>query len=118
MLIPNHPSNSNTALPQQNPQIPETDESYAPKTKTPEVMHVLASIGLVMISYFIFQSLLKTVIGIAPILGIAGIAGFLSHAAYLYHSSKPRQILLWILWGHSCLLIAASIALFQRRMFP
>ena len=101
------------------PAIPSNEEyleAYVPKTKTPEFMHVLASVGLIMIAYIIFNWLLKTVIGLAPIFAIAGGAGLISHGIYLYHSAKPRQALQWILWSQSCLLIAAAIALVTNRL--
>jgi hypothetical protein len=117
----NIPGNSTPALNIPAHSIPEDEiqpEVYAPKSKTPEPMHFLASAGLTLIAYFIFDSLLKTIIGIAPILGVMGCVGLISHAVYLYHSSKPRHSLQWILWAQSCLLIAASIALIRNRSCP
>lgn len=91
-------------------------QKYVPKTSTPGFMHFLASTGLMIIAYIIFDALLKTVIGISLILGIVGLTGFFSHAAYLYHTAKPRQILQWILWAQSCLLIASAAALIRTRL--
>lgn len=112
MIIPGSPPT------QAVPAIPSTEEhleAYVPKTKTPEPMHILASVGLIMTAYILFNALLNTVIGLAPIFAIVGAAGLISHGVYLYHSAKPRQALQWILWSESCLLIAAAIALVTNR---
>lgn len=85
-----------------------------PRSPTPEPMHLFASFGLIAIAYLVLSPLQRTPIGIAPILGVSGLLGFFKHTVYLYHSTKNRKSLQWILWGQSCLLIAAMFSSFFK----